>query len=316
VAQRHRSPLSPATIRNIMAELEQEGFLYQPHTSAGRIPTAAAFRFFVQDIAQRATLEPQDKALMDRELSAASTPEEWMERASQVLAAVSHGVGIVVTPPLSRTVLEHIRFLLLPDGRLLVVLVSRGGITRDKAVRLEHFFAQAELDRIANFLNSNYQGRTLQDIRGDLAQRLAQEREKYDRLARAALELCAPEVLDDAATPQVYVGGAAQIAASPELATQEQLRDLLEAIEEKKRLVALLTGTIDTPEPVHVQIGLAGQTAGQHLALISAPYAWHEQVQGQVGILGPMRMQYERAVTAVAFMARLFGEKLDRSELT
>ena len=178
VSRNFKESVSPATIRNAMADLEEEGYLYQPHTSAGRIPTPAAYRFFVQDIAQRATLEPEDREWIDRELSGASTPEDLMERASQVLAAISHGLGIVVTPPINRTVMEHIRFLLLPDGRLLVVLVTSGGITRDKAVRFEHNFQQAELDRTANYLNTNFRGRTLDDIRTELIKRVDSDRDR------------------------------------------------------------------------------------------------------------------------------------------
>ncbi len=314
VSKVHAEPLSTATIRNVMADLEDEGYLYQPHTSAGRIPTPAAFRFFVQDIAQRATLGADDRDWIEDELEGASTPDELMERASQVLAAISHGLGIVVTPPINRTVVEHIRFLLLPDGRLLVVLVSGGGITRDKVVRFEHSFTQSDLDRTANYVNTHYRGRTLDDIRADLVKRLDTERQRYDQLAGNALVLCGPELLDEGSTQQVFVGGAAQMAAAREIASQEQLRELLEAIEEKKKLVALLTSAIETPEPVHVQIGLGEMAvAGKQLALISAPYAMQERVQGTLGILGPMRMEYERAITAVAFMARLFGEKLDGS---
>jgi len=312
VSKVHAEQLSAATIRNVMADLEDGGYLYQPHTSAGRIPTPAAFRFFVQDIAQRATLETEDRDWIDRELNNASTPEELMERASQVLAAISHGLGIVVTPPINRTVMEHIHFLLLPDGRLLVVLVSGGGITRDKVVRFEHNFTQADLDRTANYVNAHYKGRTLDDIRTDLVQRIDSDRERYDKLAGNALVLCGPALLDDGSSQQVFVGGTAQMAAAPEIASQEQLRELLEAIEEKKKLVALLTTAIETPEPVHVQIGLEEMTqGGRQLALISAPYALQERVQGTLGILGPMRMEYERAITAIAFIARLFGEKLD-----
>jgi len=315
VSKVHSEALSAATIRNVMADLEDDGYLFQPHTSAGRIPTPAAFRFFVQDIAQRATLAREDREWIDRELGNAQTPEELMERASQVLAAISHGLGIVVTPSINRTVMEHIRFLLLPDGRLLVVLISGGGITRDKVLRFEHSFTQADLDRTANFVNANYKGSTLDDIRTDLVKRIDSDRQRYDRLAGDALVLCGPALVDDAATQQVFVGGAAQIATASEITSQEQLRELLEAIEEKKKLVALLSNAIEAPEPVHVQIGLEQMTpGGRQLALISAPYAMQERIQGTLGILGPMRMEYERAITAIAFVARLFGEKLDGSD--
>ena len=314
ISRRHGEPLSPATIRNVMADLEDEGFLFQPHTSAGRVPTAAAYRFYAQQIAREGTPEPEDREWIERELGAAQTPEELMERASHVLSTLSKGLGIVVTPALSRTVLEHIRFVLLPDGRLVVVLVAAGGVTRDKVVRVERSFAQAELDRTAEFLNSQYRGWTLDNIRADLAARMERERERYDRLAANALVLCAPEILGDRGQPQVYVEGAAQIATAPEFAGQDELRALLGAIEEKKKLVALLSSCIETPEPVHIQIGIDEiSNAGPHLALISAPFAQSEGPQGSLGVLGPMRMHYERAITAVAHVARLFGQRPDRS---
>lgn len=316
IARRHADPLSAATVRNVMADLEEEGYLFQPHTSAGRVPTAAAYRYYAQDVASQALLDEEDGAWIRRELAAARTPEELLERASHVLAAVSNGLGIVVTPPLSRTVLEHVRFLAMPDGRLLVVWVSKGGATRDKVIRLERQFAQQELDHTANYLNANYVGWTLDDIRADLAANIERERERYDRLAANALLLCGPDVLESDAPPQVYVEGAAQIATAAEFTSQGQLRELLAAIEEKKKLVALLTSCIEAPEPVHVQIGIEEMIlAGPHLALISAPYgaafSSSERLQGSIGVLGPMRMHYERAITAVAYVAKLFGTSRD-----
>lgn len=314
IARRHPEELSSATIRSVMAQLEEDGYLYQPHTSAGRVPTAAAYRFFAQQVASRATLDPEDQEWIRGELASAATPEEVTERAGHVLAAVSRGLGIIVSPPLARTVLEHLRFLLLPDERVVVVLVSSGGNTRDKVLRTERRFTQAELDRTAEYLNHHYVGWTLEAIRVDLLARLATERERYDRLASNALMLCDPSLLAEAPGRQIYVEGAAQIATSPEFTDQASLRELLAAIEEKHKLLALLTGCIEAPEPVHVQIGIKEMSAaGDHLALITAPYSLHDQLQGSLGVLGPMRMQYERAITAVAYVARLFSETLSRS---
>lgn len=311
ISKLHGEALSSATIRNVMMDLEGEGYLFQPHTSAGRVPTAAAYRFFVDQVAAQATVSTEDREWIRRELAAASTPEAVMERASHVLAAVSRGLGIIVSPPLARTVVEHLRFLLLPDGRVLAVLISAGGLTRDKIIRPERAFAQDELDRIADFLNRQYSGWTLEAIRADLKTRLDQDRERYERLASSALQLCDPSVLGEDASRQVYVEGAAQIAASPEFANQEQLSELLGAIEERGRLIGLLSGCIEAPEPVHVEFGVKEMSqAGQHLALVSAPYTCNDQVHGALGILGPMRMHYERVITAVAFMAQLFGENL------
>jgi heat-inducible transcriptional repressor len=192
-------------------------------------------------------------------------------------------------------------------------LVSTGGNTRDKVIRPEKVFHQRDLDQTAEYLNRHYVGYVLEAIRTDLLGRLAKEEERYATLARNALVLCDPTMLGQGSAQRVYIEGAAQIAASPELIDQSQLQEVLAAIEEKHRIIALLANCIDTPDPVHVQIGVKGmERAGEHLALISAPYSFQDQSQGTVGVLGPMRMHYERAITAVAFVARAFGETLDR----
>ena len=180
IARRHIEPLSPATVRNVMADLEDEGYLYQPHTSAGRVPTAAAYRFFVEQVAAQATASPEDRQWIRRELEAAQTPEAVMERASHVLSAVSRGLGIFISPPLSKSVVEHVRFLLVPDNRVLVVLVSTGGVTRDKLIRPERPFRQEDLDRVAAHLNRHYVGWTLEAMRADLRGQVERDREQYD----------------------------------------------------------------------------------------------------------------------------------------
>jgi|ERR1700683_3943171 len=308
IAKHHQQPLSSATVRNVMADLEEEGFLYQPHTSAGRVPTAEAYRFFVEEVATQAIARPQDLDWIRRELAAAPTAEAVMERASKILADVSQGLGIIIAPPIARAPVEHLRFLVIPEGRVLVVLIGAGGLTRDKVIRPERQFRQEELDSVADHLNRHYSGWTLEEIRTDLQGELANERARYEKLAKDALILCDPKLLEEDATRQVYVEGAARLAASGEFSNPEQLSDLLATIEERSRLVALLSGCIEAPEPVHVELGIkeiAG--AGSRLALVTAPYTRNEQLQGTLGILGPMRMHYERVITAVAFMAQFFS---------
>jgi heat-inducible transcriptional repressor len=314
VARRHSQPLSSATVRNVMADLEDGGYLYQPHTSAGRIPTAAAYRFFVEQVTAQATASPEDRQWIRRELESAQTPEAVMERASHVLAAVSRGVGIFISPPLSRSVVEHLRFLIVPENRVLVILVTTGGLTRDKLIRSERPFRQEDLDRVSAYLNRHYVGWTLEAMRADLRDQVERDREEYGRLAKDALMLCDSSVLGDSAERKIYVEGAAQIAAAVQFTSQEQLRELLEAIEEKDRLISLLSGCIEAPEPVHVELGLDQMSnAGKHLALVSAPYTSRDQAQGTLGILAPIRMHYERVITAVAFMAQFFSDQQEGS---
>jgi heat-inducible transcriptional repressor len=314
ISKRYEETLSTATIRNVMADLEDGGFLYQPHTSAGRVPTSAAYRFFAQEIASQATISVEDRTWIQREMGGAKTAAEITERAGHVLAEVSNGLGIIVSPPLGRTVLEHARMWLLPDGRVVVVLISPGGNTRDKILRPTRSFTQPELDATADFLNRHYSGWSLQAIRADLLQKLATDREQYEGLARSALTLCDPAALGDGeGASELHVEGTSQIVGAPEFTNQAQLRELLAAIEEKHRLVTVLNACIETPEPVLVQIGVKEiAQAGENLAVISAAYTRNDLVQGSLGVLGPTRINYERAMTAVAYVAQLFSEALGK----
>lgn len=312
ISARSEEILSTATIRNIMADLEDAGFLYQPHTSAGRVPTAAAYRFFAQEIASQATITSVDRDWIRREMGSPTNAAEITERAGHVLAEVSNGLGIIVSPPMGKTVLDHARMWLLPDGRVVVVLIS-GGNTRDKVLRPSRHFTQAELDATADFLNRHYSGWMLETIREDLLQKLANERERYEGLVQSALTLCDPAVFGEDLASQVHVEGTAQMVGAIDFASQAELRDLLEAIEEKHRLVTVLNACIETPEPVHVQIGVKEiSERGENLALISAPYMRNDLVRGSLGVLGPTRMHYERAMTAVAYVAQLFSEALSK----
>src|SRR5260370_20600512 len=174
-----------------------------------------------------------------------------------------------------------------------------------------HRVRKAEREHTADYQHRHYNGWTLEAIRTALLSKLASEKERYGKLLPVALELCDPAILDAERTREVYVEGAAQFASSPELAGTESLRALLSAIEEKSKLVPLLNGCIEPPQPVHVQIGVKEiNGAGQHLSLITAPYMVRDQAQGSLGVLGPMRMQYERAITAGAYMAAPFSEAI------
>src|ERR1700686_1266484 len=218
ISSRFEETLSTATIRNIMVDLEEGGFLYQPHTSAGRVPTAAAYRFFAQEIASQATISAVDKEWIRREMGSPTNAAEITERAGHVLAEVSNALGIIVSPPMGKTVLEHARMWLLPDGRVVGVLISPGGNTRDKILRPNRRFTKVELEGTAEFLNRHYSGWTLEAIRSDLLQKLATERERYEGIVQSALSLCDPAVLGDESARQVYVEGAAQMVGAADFA--------------------------------------------------------------------------------------------------
>jgi heat-inducible transcriptional repressor len=316
IVRRHEEPLSPATIRGVMADLEDAGLLFQPHTSAGRLPSAAGYRYFIDRFAAQARLNTEDEHWIRREIDSTTSFEQAVERAGHILAKVSHGLGLILSPPIARLPVEHIRFLLVPDGRVLVVVISEGGRTRDKLVRPDRPFAQDELDRIADHLNRNYSGWTIEAIRADLVERLAREQDSYGLLAGRALILCDPQIFEDDSGRQLYIEGTAEIVAAPEFADPGRLRELLGAIEEKRRLVALLATCIGAPEPVSVRIGLSEMAvAGASLALISARFRAGSEAPGTLGILGPLRMDYERAITTAAFLAECVSSTLSGANI-
>ena len=310
VARRHMEPLSSATVRNVMADLEDAGLLYQPHTSAGRVPTAAAYRFFVEQVAAQATASPAGPAV-DPARAGSRADSGSGDGARQPGAGGGFArAGNFYFAAAGERGGGAFAFSAAAGWPRAGGSDFGGGMTRDKLIRPERPFRQEDLDRTADYLNRHYVGWTLEAMRADLRKQLELDRERYGQLADDALLLCDPSILGDAGERKIYVDGAAQIASSPDFTNPEQLRELLEAIEEKDRLIALLSGCIESPEPVHVELGLDKiSNAGKHLAIVSASYSSKDQAQGTLGILAPMRMHYERVITAVAFMAQIFSEE-------
>ena len=313
ISARFEETLSTATIRNVMGELEDGGFLFQPHTSAGRVPTAAAYRFFAHEIATQATLSTVDR--------------EWIQARNRRRDKRFGDYG-TRGPCACRSIERTWHHRISADGQ--DGHRARADVVAARWARCRCFdfawwkyarqnfasvrpFTQIELDATADFLNRHYSGWTLEAIRGDLLQKLANERERYEGIVQNALTLCDPVVLGEDRTCRFTSKARRRWSAPRDFSDQAQLRDVLAAIEEKHRLVTVLNACIEGPEPVHVQIGVKEiSEPGENLALISAPYMRHDLVQGSLGVLGPTRMHYERAITAVAYVAQLFSESLSK----
>jgi heat-inducible transcriptional repressor len=314
---------SPATIRNEMAELEEHGLVEQPHTSAGRVPTDKGYRFYVDHSVGDARLSRADISAIDRGLGltgeAGAQPSRLMERVSHVLSELSENVGIVVSPPVADSRLEHIEFLPLADGRILVVLVLSPNVVQNKLVRIDDPLTPEELEEAARYLNAEFSGKTLQTIRAEVLALMGEEKALYDRLLRNAALLFERGVEGDGdETGDVYIDGASNILAKPDFSDVERLRELFRTFEAKSRLVKILNECI-AREPafgdVHVVIGRE-HTAPQlrSCALITAPYRLGDGfVAGTVGVVGPMRLEYARTMAAVNYIARLV-ERVLREE--
>ena len=311
---------SPATIRNVMAELEEAGLVEQPHTSAGRVPTDTGYRFYVDHLVGGARLTRADMSAIDRKLGlsgpeAAASPNRLMERVSHLLSELSENVGIVVSPPPAENRLQHIEFLRLADERILVVLVFTSGAVQNKLVRIDEPLEQEELEQAARYLNTEFSGKTLQAIRSEVLGLMREEKALYDRLLRNAVMLCGRSLDDGDESEEVYVEGASNILSKPEFADVERLRELFKTFEAKSRLVKIL-GECIAREPVfgdvHVVIGREHSAPPlRNCALVTAPYrVGGGELAGSVGVVGPVRMEYARTMAVVAYVANLFERTL------
>jgi heat-inducible transcriptional repressor len=308
-----REGLSPATIRNVMADLVDAGFLEQPHTSAGRVPSSAAYRYYVEQLSGKTELSKADASVIDDSLRGVSDVQEFMERTSHVLSLISHNVGVTVAVSGPKNALEHVYFSRLGDQKVLAVVVTKSGVVRDRVLRLD--LPQADLDVAARFINDNFRGWTLEAVRGEIARRLEQERSEYDRLMSSVEQLYKQGVLSgDDSTQVVFVEGASNLVANEQ--DRSRLQELLQALEHKQRLVELLSAYLDAKqEAVRVVIGLdEAQPSMRNLVLIGTPARVGGEVMGSLAVLGPPRIDYQHTINAVSYIARLFDKILNENE--
>lgn len=313
LARSNREGLSPATIRNVMSDLADAGFLEQPHTSAGRVPSAEAYRYYVEQITGKARLSNEDESMIHESLHGITDVQDFMERTSHVLSLISHNVGVAVASSGPRNALEHVYFSRLGDQKVLAVVVTRSGVVRDRVLRMD--LPQDDLDAAARFINENFRGWTMEAMRTELARRLEQERSEYDRLMASVEQLYRQGALAaDEGAQVVYVEGAANLVVGEQ--DQQRLRDLLSTLEEKQKIVELLGAYLDAKqEAVRVVIGLdQALPSMRNFVLIGAPARVGGEVMGSLAVIGPTRIDYQHAITAVSYIARLFDKVLNESE--
>jgi heat-inducible transcriptional repressor len=313
LARSNREGLSPATIRNVMADLSDAGFLEQTHTSSGRVPTPEAYRYYVEQITGNARLAPQDEAMISDSLAGITDVQEFMERTSRVLSLVSRNVGVTVAVSGTKNALEHVYFSRLGDQKVLAVLVTRSGLVRDRVLRLD--LKQDELDLAARYINENFRGWTMESMRAELARRIEQERSDYDHLMSSIEKLYKQGALASEGAPQVvFVEGASNLVAGQE--DRKRLEEMLRTLEEKEKVAKLLGAYLDVrQEAVRVVIGLDDALPSmQNFVLIGAPAHSGGDMVGSLAVIGPTRMDYQHTITAVSYIARLFDKILNESE--
>lgn len=302
VARLRHGALSAATIRNTMADLADEGYLSQPHTSAGRVPTEKAFRVYARSVATR-RIAPEDAERLRSELGEVHTVEERIERCSRMLTELTRNVGIAAALPPTGQELDQIELVPLADRRVLMVLVTRDHMVRNRVVALDEAVSPDELVSIRNYVNRNFSGWRLWDARRELLRRLAEEHSLYDELRRKLEALYQKGLLDTDASPEIHMEGASNLIGLDLHLTREKLRDLMQALEEKKRLVELLDRFLEQPRELNVQVGLEEvHPSMKELALIGISFDLPSGFSARVAVLGPMRMQYQKVISVVLHM--------------
>ncbi|MCZ2148606.1 MAG: heat-inducible transcriptional repressor HrcA [Bryobacterales bacterium] len=308
---RRGSKLSPASIRNIMADLSDEGYLSQPHTSAGRVPTAKAFREYARAVQLSRGLSIEASRLR-REIHDQDSVEAQVERSSHVLTQISRSMGIAAAIPTDNQILHQVELIALSEQRVLMVVVTRDRIVRDKIIYLDRSLPQEELSSIRNYINVNFQGWTLVAIQKELSERLEEERAVYDEILQRLNLLVRKGLLDIGLTPTLHTEGASNLVGVDLHLTREKLRELFRTLEEKKRILELLERFLEASGEVGVHVGLGeAHSSMDELTLIGVTILLPGGMAAKVAVLGPMRMNYERVMSAVYHV----GQALQSAEI-
>lgn len=309
VAKIERHGLSAASIRNVMADLEELGYLSHPHTSAGRVPTRAGYHLFIQSLMESRTLPARERRYIAETLrSAPSDPERLVTITSHLLAELSNQASVVLAPAIGDTVLRRVEFLPLSERRVLCVVVSSSGFVDSKAIPTERALQRDELVRISNYLTENFAGLTLRQVRDRLLTMMAEERAQMDGLLSLAVALASRGLGEH--TPDVLVDGATALLGKPEMGSIERARRMLDTFADKARLVEMLNLCMQG-SGLRVFIGEDSDlTSELDFSLVATTYGAKDHVLGSLGILGPSRMEYARIIPLVHYLGETLSEAL------
>lgn len=301
--------VSAATIRNVMADLEDIGLVSAPHTSAGRVPTAQGYRMFVDSLLQLDRLSDPELERMRLELPSNAGTSALLGNASTFLSGITHFVGLVTVPQRERFAFRHIDFVALGGNRLLVILVFADNEVQNRVIEMPRPFSAPELEQIANYLNSAFAGVALDEIRRRLVEDMQQARNDMNRIMAAAIQV-AETALRIETREDVLVSGQTNLVGLHDLANVDRLRDLFEAFQHKRDLIRLLDNCLHA-DGVRLFIGEeSGFGALAQCSVIAAPYGAHGKVLGVLAVIGPTRMDYQRVIPVVQATARIVSGAL------
>lgn len=304
--------LSPATVRNVMADLEEFGLLRSPHTSAGRVPTDQGYRFFVDTLLRIEPLEGAQVAMLKEQLDPAQNRGALMESASSLLSDITHLAGVIMLPRQEQVTLRQVEFLSLSEDQVLVILVVNEREVQNRVIRTGRLYGPSELQQAANYLNSLCAGKDLKTVRDEILAELRDARESMNAMMLAAVEMAEKALVTEPDADEVMVAGQTNLMDAGELGDMDKLRRLFEAFNEKRDLLHLLDQSLHATG-MQIFIGEeSGYNALDECSVITAPYGSDEEVLGVLGVIGPTRMAYERVIPIVDITARLLSAALNK----
>jgi heat-inducible transcriptional repressor len=304
-------PISPATVRNIMADLEELGFIRAPHTSAGRVPTVQGYRLFVDTLITVQPLNQDAITSLQQGLHPDKSPKELVETASQLLAQITAQAGLVTLPRQPRVTLRQVEFLPLSDNRVLVILVINEREVQNRVIYTQRHYGEIELQQAANMINQRFAGRNLDEVRSALIDAMRADKASIDHHLQASLDLANRAFEVPASETRDYVmAGEARLLGSGGPAAIDKLKGLFEAFQQKNDILDLVDRCIKA-EGVQIFIGEeAGYEVLSDFSLITAPYQVDNNTLGVLGVIGPTRMAYERVIPIVDLTARMLSVAL------
>ncbi len=310
-----RFQLSPASLRNVMADLEDLGYLQQPHTSAGRVPTDRGYRFFIDYLMKERFLTLEERSAIDEQVNHASEIDEVMQLASRLLSKMSDQVGLVFMPTLLQFAIRSIDFVLVTETKIMCVIVGANGVVANKLIDTRMPFTRDELEKISRYITVEFNGMTLDAIRRRLIRMTEEERAQHDSMLQKTISLGIEAVNDVVPVEhELYVEGAASILTKPEFADASSLRKTFLALQEKEKLIHVLERFLEE-DGLQILVGSESDFTQVHnFSIVARRYGTGSAPLGMVGVIGPMRMEYARMAPLVDYLGRALSRKIEEEQ--
>lgn len=311
IAQRSRFPVSSATIRNIMAKLEENGFLFQPHTSAGRIPTDKGLKFYVNKLLDEAVLPEGQIDLPSENFSLKKGDfNSLLNQVSKILAEYSDNLGFVISPRISDVNFRHLRFIKVSEEKIMMILITSYNLVLTEIVETRTLFTQVEIDKASQYINQNFRGKSIIFVRDYLLQELPKYKIRYENILNKLTSLLKTYISQEEQESRIFLQGTSRLLSKPDLFDMKRLQPLFQNFEEKAKLAKLLSDFISLAR-VKVLIGPELNILNiSDCSLVLSHYGYHSQVLGSLGIIGPKRIPYKSIIPLVDCVAKRLSQTI------